>query len=57
MIYCPQVEKQIIENEKHISTEAVMTKYFADKNTVVKPEREPVMTKERFFKGDDSDKI
>ena len=32
-------------------------KYFADKNTVVKPEREPVMTKERFFKGDDSDKI
>ena len=30
-------------------------KYFMDKNTVVKPDREPVMTKERFFKGDNND--
>ena len=28
-------------------------KYFIDKNTVVKPEREPVMTRERFFRGED----
>ncbi len=28
-------------------------KYFMDKNTIVKPEREPKMTRERFFKGDD----
>ncbi len=28
-------------------------KYFADKNTVIKPEREPVMTREKFFKGED----
>lgn len=27
-------------------------KYFTDDHTVIKPEREPVMTKERFFKGD-----
>lgn len=27
-------------------------KYFMDKNTIVKPEKEPTMTREKFFKGD-----
>lgn len=31
-------------------------KYFMDKNTVVKPDREPVMTREKFFRGEDGDK-
>lgn len=30
-------------------------KYFMDKNTVVKPERKQVLTKEQFFKGDNND--
>lgn len=30
-------------------------KYFMDKNTVVKPEREAVMTRKQFFKGENND--
>lgn len=30
-------------------------KYFMDKNTVVKPEREAVMTRKQFFKGENDD--